>query len=389
MPFAAAISALEDSARAIEQVCGEALARLPNPELALAFFSPHHLRRMDDLASGFAERLGAKALIGCVGEAITGGAREVESEPAVSLWLANWNGRIEIEPFHLTVEQTSDGWNLLGWPDSVLDAHPAQSAMLVLGDPYTFPSDKLFLPRVNEDHPGLRVVGGMASGVPGPGNAGLLKGGELVAEGAVGVMLRGPIKIRSIVSQGCRPIGKPLVVTKCQQNVLTGLGGKTPVEQLREMWPQLSQNDRDLFQRGPHIGIVLNEYQDKFERGDFLVRNIAGLDPNTGAIAVTDFLRVGQTVQFHVRDADAADEDLLALLRRDRAANGPGAAALLFTCNGRGSRMFGKADHDAAMVQHEAGEMPLAGLFCAGELGPVGGRNFIHGFTASIAIFDD
>jgi small ligand-binding sensory domain FIST len=389
MPFAAGLSPLENTRQAFEQACDDALGRLPKPELALVFFSPHHLAEIGDVAPEMAKRFGAKTLIGCVGESIAGGGQEIENTAAVSVWLAGWDGRVQIEPFHLSVEQTPDGWTLLGWPDSVLDADPTQSAMLVLGDPYTFPADKLFLPRINEDHAGLRVIGGMASGMPGPGHDSLLKDADVLNEGAIGVLLRGPVKIRSIVSQGCRPVGKPLVVTKCQDNVIQGLGGKTPVEQLREIWADLPQHDRDLFQRGPHIGLVFNEYQEKFDRGDFLVRNIAGLDSNTGAIAVMDYVRVGQTVQFHVRDAEAADEDLHALLKRDREKNGGASGALLFTCNGRGSRLFGQPNHDAAAVQSEGGQIPLAGMFCAGELGPVGGRNFIHGFTASIALFED
>src|SRR5262245_55285352 len=389
MPFSAALSTLTDTKQALHQACSEALSKLPKPDLALVFFSPHHLEQIEGLGPGLAAQVGTKALIGCVGEAIVGGGREVEKTAAVSVWLGSWGGSVEIEPFHLSVEQTSDGWNLLGWPDSILEADATKSMLLVLGDPYTFPADKLFLPRVNEDHCGLRVLGGMASGMPGPGGAVFLAGGEPVNEGAVGVMLRGPIKVRSIVSQGCRPIGNPFVVTKCRENILLGLGGKTPMEQLHEMWPQLSQHDRDLFQSGPHVGIVLNEYQEKFDRGDFLVRNIAGLDVETGAMAVTDFVRVGQTVQFQVRDAQAADEDLVALLARDRKEHGAAAGALLFTCNGRGSRLFGKPDHDASTIQSVAGEMPAAGLFCAGELGPVSSRNFIHGFTASIALFED
>jgi small ligand-binding sensory domain FIST len=389
MPFSAALSTLTDTKQALDQACSGALSKLPRPDLALVFFSPHHLAEIENVGPSLAAQLGARALIGCVGEAIVGGDREIEKTPAISVWLASWGGRVEIEPFHLSVEQTSDGWNLLGWPDSILEADATQSVLLVLGDPYTFPADKLFLPRVNEDHPGLRVLGGMASGMPGPGSTVFLTGGPPVAEGAVGVILRGPVKVRSIVSQGCRPIGTPFVVTKCRENVLLGLGGKTPMEQLRELWPQLSQHDRDLFQSGPHIGIVVNEYQEKFDRGDFLVRNIAGLDAETGAMAVTDFVRVGQTVQFQVRDAQAADEDLVALLARDRDDHGRAAGALLFTCNGRGSRLFGRANHDAETVQSVAGQMPAAGLFCAGELGPVSGRNFIHGFTASIALFEE
>ncbi len=389
MPFASACSRRASSEHAFREVCDEALSRLPDPKLALVFFSPHHLDAIGDIATELAKRLGAKALLGCVGESIVADALEIENAPAVSIWLANWGGAVEIEPFHLSVEQTPDGWSLFGWPDSLLEADPKSSLMLVLGDPYSFPADKLFLPRVNQDYSGLRVIGGMASGMPGPGSNVLLNQTGMISGSAVGVLLQGQVHVRSVVSQGCRPIGKPFVVTKCQDNIILGLGGKTPLEQLRELWPQLPPQDRDLFQRGPHIGLVFNEYQERFERGDFLVRNIAGLDSDSGAIAVMDFVRVGQTVQFQVRDADAADEDLHALLKADRMKNENAGAALLFTCNGRGSRMFGQPNHDAASVQSELGGIPLAGFFCAGELGPIGGRNFIHGFTASIAVFGD
>jgi small ligand-binding sensory domain FIST len=366
-------------------VAEQAKAVVPTPELGLVFFSPHHLRAMEEQTPEFCKTLGVRTLLGSVGETIVGGPREVEQGPAISLWLAGWDGRIAIDPFHMTVTHTPDGWSLLGWPDALLEADPAASLIITLGDPYTFPADQLFLPRIHEDRPGLRVIGGMASGMSGPGATRLVRDGRLVDEGAVGVLLRG-LKARTVVSQGCRPIGKPMIVTKVDGTLVTGLGGKTPLEQLRELWPQLPQRDQELFRRGPHLGVVINEYQEKFERGDFLVRNIAGLDPESGAVAVMDHLRVGQTVQFHVRDAATADEDLIELLRRNRQ---PAAGGLLFTCNGRGTRLFPEPDHDAATVCREAGPLPLAGFFAAGEMGPIGGRNFLHGFTASVVLFDE
>lgn len=390
MPFAAALSTAEDSSRACAEACEAALAGVSGPELALVFFSPHHLPEIIPDLQALPGRLGVQAVIGCVGEAIVGGAREIELEPAFSLWLGSWNGRVAIDAFHLTPSRTPDGWSLLGWPDALFESEPSQSTMLVLGDPFTFPADQLFLPQVNDEHAGLRVIGGNASGALGPRQTVLAIGDRVETLGAVAVLLRGQTSVRSVVSQGCRPIGRPMVITRGQETLIEQLGGTSPLDQLRALWPELSPHDQDLVRRGLHIGVVINEYQEKFERGDFLVRNIYGIDSSTGAMAVMDHIRMGQTVQFHVRDAASADEDLRLLLERDRQSHAkPPAGALLFTCNGRGTRLFSEPHHDASTVQNISGDIPLAGLFAAGEYGPIGGKNFIHGFTASLAVFEE
>jgi small ligand-binding sensory domain FIST len=390
MPFAAALSTVPETARAFDEVCARALEQVHGrPQLALLFFSPHHVRAMDLVAGTAGNRLGACCLLGCSGESIVGDDREVEEGPAMSLWVARWKEPPDIEPFHLVVEQTPEGDSLLGWPDAVVTAEPAQSVILLLGEPYSFPTD-VFLNEVNENHPGLRVLGGMASGGRGPGQCRLLQGGRVLRQGAVGVLLRGPVRVRSIVSQGCRPIGRHMVITRAHENIIFELGGKPPLLHLQQLWRELRLEDQELFQQGLHVGRVINEYQGEFQRGDFLVRNVLGLDQDSGALAITDRVRAGQTVQFHVRDAQTADEDLHALLQMDRHAHEKRpAGALLFTCNGRGSRLFREPNHDARAVQEEAGPVPLAGFFAQGELGPVGGQNFIHGFTASVALFED
>jgi small ligand-binding sensory domain FIST len=234
------------------------------------------------------------------------------------------------------------------------------------------------------------VIGGMASVIHQAGDCRLLLDAAVHDQGAVGVVLHGPVGLRSIVSQGCRPIGKPFVVTKAQDNFILELGGRPAVDQLRELWESLTPQEQRLVQQGLHVGRVINEYQSDFQRGDFLVRNVIGVDRNRGAVVITDRVRVGQTVQFHVRDAQTADEDLHALLQLDLHAHEKRpAGALLFSCNGRGSRLFEEANHDARAVRAAAGPIPLAGFFAQGELGPVGGRNFIHGFTASVALFEE
>src|SRR5262245_22598224 len=210
MPFAAALSTEPDLKQAVNMACAEALAGLPAPELAVLFFSAHHLPAIAEELPNLHTRLGAATLIGCVGESIVGGRREVEQGPALSLWLASWGGQVTIDSCHMTVAHTPDGWGLLGWPDGMIEADPAGSALLVLGDPFSFPADRLLLPRVNGDHAGMPVIGGMASGMNAPHQTRLVHGDEVVGEGAVGVLLRGDLRMRSVVSQGCRPIGRPL-----------------------------------------------------------------------------------------------------------------------------------------------------------------------------------
>jgi small ligand-binding sensory domain FIST len=390
MPFASFLSTSSDSRQAVDEACTHAIADLGGrPDLAFLFFSPHHSGAAADLALRAEATLHPRCLLGCQGEAIVGKGREVEDDPAISLWLARWSKPIEQTPFHLTLEETSEGHSLLGWPDALQHVNTDQSAMLVLGDPFSFPAD-LFLAQVNEDFPRLRVMGGMSSGSREPGQAALLLGTEVLTHGAVGVLLDGELNLRGVVSQGCRPIGKALVITKARDNIILELGGRPALVQLQEMWQQLSPHDQGLVRRGLHVGRVLSEYKADFQRGDFLIRNVIGLDRESGFIAIADRVRVGQTIQFHVRDAESADEDLHQLLQIDVTSHVQSpAAALLFTCNGRGTRLFDAPNHDAGTIRAEIGEVPLAGFFAQGELGPVGDQNCIHGFTASVVLFED
>jgi small ligand-binding sensory domain FIST len=390
MPFAAALSTAANTTQALDEVCTRALEALGGPaSLAFMFFSQQHTAQVEQLTATARQRLGDCRLLGCTGESIVGNDQEVEQGPALSLWLARFKSDATIEPFHLTLEQTSDGYSLLGLPDHLDEVDPQQAAMLLLADPFTFPIED-FLKQLNEGRRGLRVMGGMASGGRGPGQHRLLFNGQVHQAGAVGVLLPGGVSIRSIVSQGCRPIGHHYVITKARDNLILELGGKPPLEQLQALWQKLNPRDQQLFQRGLHVGRVINEYQGEFQRGDFLVRNVLGLERESGALAITERVRVGQTIQFHVRDAASADEDLHELLQMDVSASSHRpAGALLFTCNGRGTRLFDEPHHDARTIRTEAGAVPLAGFFAQGEIGPVGGQNFIHGFTASVVLFED
>lgn len=389
MPFASALSNLPNLPSAIEEVSGIIGSELNgfHPQLAFVFASHHYAARFDELASSLKSSLGVTHLIGCTGETVVGGSRECEDCPALSVWCATLDGA-EIVPFELTFEETPDGFVCSGLPEDLSEKHDGTRAVIVLGEPFTSVPQYL-IDLLADELPGVPLLGGMASG-GGPGENRLFFADRLIEQGAVGVVLRGGPRVRSIVSQGCRPIGTPFVVTKAERNVIFELGGVPPLQRLQMLYPELSPRDQKLVETGIHLGVVMNEYQESFQRGDFLIVNVHGADRNSGALATGSMMRVGQTIQFHIRDAETADEDLRQLLALHQVPSGPrGRAALLFSCNGRGSRMFPDPNHDALAVQSCLGPMPLAGFFAQGELGPVGGKNYIHGFTASIALFEE
>ena len=375
--YASALSCHPVAAHAVGETAGEILERFDgdDPHLAVCFVSPHFVGAFDDAANALRNLLDPQVLIGVTASGIIGGAREVEDGPAFAVFAAHLPDAT-LTPVALRTEDTPDGTAITGWPETAGDA----PTLLLVADPFTFPTDA-FLRRLNEDRPGLSVIGGLASAAGHPGGNRLILDDQVHVDGAIGVLLDG-VTVDTVVSQGCRPIGQPFTVTRAERNLVAELGGQPAVQRLQELATSVTDDERDLLRRGLHVGIVVDEHKVDFGRGDFLVRNVLGADPDAGALAVGDVVDVGQTVQFHVRDGRAADEDLRALLHA-RAADG----ALLFTCNGRGQHLFGVPDHDSGVVAELLGAVPVAGAFCAGELGPVGGQNFLHGFTASLALF--
>ena len=371
---------------AIRAAADEAGRSLAGPaDLAVVFVSAAYGDAIRPAMEGLAEVVRATAVIGATAEGVLAGDTEYESGPAVSVWLARLPGA-EIVPLSLEYSQTPDGGMFVGWPAHLADGWPEGASLLLLADPFSFPVDAL-IRRMEEDHPGVPILGGMASGGYEPGSNTLVVGSRSYDSGAVGVVVGGGVRIRPVVSQGCRPIGRPLVITKAEENVIVELGGRPALERLREVYGDLGPADRELVKSSLHVGRVASEYQDHFQRGDFLVRNVVGADPESGVIAVGDLVRTGQTVQFHVRDSKSAHDDLRLLLSRGRTAEPP-AGALVFTCNGRGTRLFDTPSHDAACLQECLGPVPAAGFFAQGEIGPIGDRNCLHGFTASIALFE-
>ncbi len=382
MPFASALSEHPLTTHAVGEVTGEVLEKLgTRPDLAVVFVTAAHAGALEDVVAAVDDLLHPLALIGCAAESIVGPHREVEHDAAVSLWAARTGPLL---PVVLEVFEDSDGDGLTvrGWP---ADMAFTPQALLLVADPFSFPAEA-FLSWVQERHPGLPVIGGMASAARGPGGNRLALGRQVRTDGAVGVFLGPGVDITTVVSQGCRPFGQPLVVTKADRNIIFELAGKPALERLvAQAHQELTAADVKLLETGGlQLGRVIDEHQESFGRGDFLIRNVLGADRRNGAVAVGDVVPVGTTVQFHLRDASTAHEDLHTLLNSRRAD-----AALLFTCNGRGTRFFEQRHHDVSVLASHLGSVPVAGFFAAGELGPVGGHNFLHGFTASIALFAD
>ncbi|MGI9002265.1 MAG: FIST signal transduction protein [Pseudonocardia sp.] len=369
---------------AAEVAVGQALDGLDGaaPDLMCVFVAPG--AGTDPEQSAVAGRramelAGARTTIGATAGGVIGDGRGQEHGPAVAAWAAVLPGT-RIRPFQLTAQAAEgDRVEIDGLPQLASDDRVA--ALLV--DPYSFPVAG-FLEHSNRVMPGFPLVGGLTGAPGGSGVNRLFLDGEVTSGGGVGVLLGGEVAARTIVSQGCRPIGPPMTITRADRNMLLELAGAPAYTRLVEIVTSLPPVEQELAARGLHVGIAIDEYAEEHGRGDFLIRGVVGADESAGAVAVGDVVEVGQTVRFQVRDAAGAGEDLVELLG---GADHPARGALLFSCNGRGATMFPSADHDVRAVADALGAEGVAGFFAAGEIGPVGGRNHLHGFTASVLAF--
>lgn len=377
--YASALSLHPTPVEAVGEVAGEILERFDgaHPDLLVCFASPHHAGAFEDVMGGLRKLLEPEAAIGATMVGVAGGGVEVENGPGLAVLAASF-GAGRIDAIALETRESDDGYEIVGWPDWV----PARGTMIMLAEPYSFPVGD-FLEVCNARLPGVTVMGGMASAGTRAGANRLFIDDRVLTQGAVALLCSEDVPVRAVVSQGCRPIGTPLTVTASERNLVYELAGQPAMARLQELVQAASEAERELMRNGLHMGVVVDEHKLDFARGDFLVRNVLGADRNNGAIAIGERIEIGTTVQFHVRDAESADEDLRALL-----SGAQGDAALMFTCNGRGLHLFPEPNHDAGVVEEMLGPMPLAGAFCAGEIGPIGGRNFLHSFAASVAVFE-
>jgi small ligand-binding sensory domain FIST len=372
-----------DLVAAAESATAQALSPLGGrrPDLLCVFVCGDNPDAVAEAGLAASKLGGAGTTVGCSAGGVIGAGRGVEQIESVSVWAAVLPG-VEIRPMHLKAQRVGDSMLVGGLPAAPADG--SDEVGVLLADPYSFPVVP-FVEHCNKSRPGMPLVGGLAGGALGPGSTRLFLDDE-VLDGAVGVLLSGPVSARIAVSQGCRPIGPPMTVTRAEQNSLIELAGMPAYEKLKEIIEGLPSEEQTLAMRGLHLGIAMNEYADEHERGDFLIRGVLGADQRSGAVVVGDTVDVGTTVRFQVRDADSAGEDLHELLGT-LGAPGSNQGALLFSCNGRGLTMFSSADHDVTAVRSALGLDAVAGFFANGEIGPVAGRNHVHGFTASVLAF--
>jgi small ligand-binding sensory domain FIST len=371
-PRLAAIEAGQEAHAALQGV---------RADVVCVFASGAHLAAPEATLEGVHEALAPPVLVGCGAGGVVGDGREIERGTAVAVWAAAL-GEGRAEAFHLDVTQGPDAVAVGGLPE-LDDA----TGVVLLPDPYSFPTD-LVLGELARRAAGVPVLGGIASARTHDGDAALFLGDELCGEGAVGLAFAG-VEVMPCVSQGAAPVGPELTVTAADGHVIRELAGRPALETLREAIEGLDPHQQALVASGLLLGIVIGGGKPEYEQGDFLVRGVIGADPEAGTLTVGARVQEGTVVRLHARDAVSADRDLrqALCLRREALGGGMPAGALVFTCNGRGEAMFGTPDHDAATLVEELAGAPAAGFFAAGEIGPVGGDPFLHGFTATVAVF--
>ena len=413
------LSTLVDSRAAAEQACDQALAKLDGAavDLAFVFFTPQHVDHAQEISKALHERCAPGALLGTSAVSVIGGGREIERGPGVSVLLASLPG-VRVQTFDVEdFPPIDDADRVQDWANA-LHAGPDLRLVVMFVDPFSIPLGRV-LPLANKalqsrapraEPGGLRVsrpvlFGGLASASAKAGGNVLLHQSAVMRSGAVGVSLSGRLRIDTVISQGCRPIGPTMVVTRAKANLIFELGGKPAVRAIQEIVEALGENPQEVLKGGLFIGAVIDEYKERFGRNDFLIRNIVGVDQEGGSIAVADPVRVGQTVRLHTRDAKTASEDLALLLDAQKLYDAP-FGSLMVTCNARGERLFSTRHHDAqAVVRAFRGQepattaggnildpgatsaLPQAGFFALGEIGPIGGTSFLHGNTASVVLF--
>lgn len=394
MRWTSALSVEVETRRAAQSAAATVAARLDGvpPDAAFVFFSAHHRANAVDLVEAISDTLLPRHWIGCSGGGVIGNGREVEERPAVSITAATLPG-VDVRTFSLEEDSLPDpdapprAW------ESVLDIQALERPQfIVLADPFSFPVDDL-VRGLDYAFPRSVKSGGLASTAERVGQNVLIADGDVLRTGAVGLALAGAITVDTIVAQGCRGIGESMRVTRAQDNLIIELDGRPPLEVLRDLLPRLSDRDQRLARSALFLGVSTEPLDDDPGHDGYLIRNILGVNPDNGALAVGDEPRAGQAVRFHLRDALASAEDLDTHMEHyargllENPGTSPPAGALLFSCLGRGRNLYGRPDHDTDMFREKVGDVPLGGFFANGEIGSVGGTTRLHGFTSSFVLF--
>jgi len=355
-------------------------------DLSFVFFSTHYGERAEELVRLLWDAMNPEVMLGCMGEGVITPTDEYEGNAVVTVWAGSLPD-VRMIPMHLTFSEDNGHYTREGWPPD-LHATTERPTFLLFADPFSTPIESVFS-EIEECCPGAPAIGGVASGGSDLGENRMVYNGTIVTEGMTGVALWGPVAVRTLVSQGCKPIGERYVVTKAERNIIYELGGSPTLHRLQATLDKLGADGGRQAARALQVGIAFDEQRERLDQGDFLIRGLIGADQRSGGVAISDIVEEGQTVQFHLRDPKAASEELRLMLAKDQVEfpNKTPKGALIFSCNGRGRQFFAEPHHDVRAVQKRAEDLPIAGFFAAGEIGPVGGKNFIHGYTASVALF--
>ncbi len=391
MKWVSAVSSSKKADGAVRETVAQVRKSLDGerPHLLALFVTPHFEKDYKEIHREISAAFPSAFLIGCSGGGIIGGSEEVESRPAISLAAAVLPN-VQIHPFRVEDDDIPDldagprAWHKVIGVDPSMEPN-----FVILSDPFSIQIEN-FLSGMDFAYPKSVKVGGLASGAGSPGKNALFLNEEMPRSGLVGVALMGNVVIEPLVAQGCRPIGTPFSITACDRNVLLGLDGQPPLQKLQEIYDTLDPRDQDLLQHSLFLGIV-SDSNGSAESDDFLIRNIVSADPQRGYLAVGALLRVGQSVQFHLRDAETSHQDLKHVLQRysnrKSTPETPGSkGVLLFSCAGRGTHLYGKSNHDSTLFGQMVGDWPISGFFCNGEIGPVGKSTFVHGYTSCFGI---
>ena len=361
--------------------------RAPQVSLGLVFMSPKFFPHARPVLETLRVHSQIPLLAGCSSNSLIVGGKEIEENAGLALALYALPGA-QLQGFHFVQEQVEEANGPGYWPLETDVAPEQTNGWLAFADPFHLDAEG-WMRTWNEAYAPLPVLGGLASGDSREQRTQVYLNGDVFEEGGVALSVGGDVKLQGVISQGCTPIGETWTLTRVEQNLIHEIGNRPAYEVLAETVNRLSAEDQRKTRGNLFIGLVVNEYLDEFHRGDFLVRNLLGGDQRSGILAVGAMPRAGQTIQFQRRDAAAATEDMNELLghTKEQLAGAQVYGGCLCCCNGRGQNLFGSPNHDAQTVQRQLGPLGLAGFFCNGEIGPVGERNFLHGYTASLALF--
>jgi small ligand-binding sensory domain FIST len=390
MKWASAISQELDLEQALDFLRGEIEAQMgaDRPDLVMVFTSPHHATDYELIPRYLDECFPEAVIVGCSGGSVIGSQREFEREPAIAVLAGNLPD-VAIEPFWMNSDELTEMVERPGrWRNRLHMEPEHQPVFVIFPDPFTCDGQDL-VGSLQEAFPEAVTVGGLVSGGRVAGAHALFLQADTRTTGVIGIGMYGDIVLDPIVSQGARPIGKPMIATRSEERVIYELDGSPAVQVLDHLMRSVSKEDRELFRRSPMIGLATDPNPNAGAHTDYLVRNLLGVDRSTGRIGINAKLGSDQKIQFHVRDADASRRELENLLAqyRLRELETQVAGALMFSCLGRGSYFFGEKDHDASLLTDHMGELPMAGFFCNGELGPVKRRTWVHGYTTVFGLF--